>query len=449
MKKAFEYIDKNFDRMVGELQEICKQPSIAARNIGMEETAKKVFEKMQSLGMNCQLIPVENGYPVLIGEIKGETDKTILFYNHYDVQPPEPLDKWTHPPFGAEIHDGKLYARGVSDNKGALYSRLQAIEAILATEGKLPVNVKFLVEGEEEIGSPNLEKFVKDHKDLLKADACIWENAFKDENDNPMARLGNKGMLYVELRVNTAATDFHSRMAPVIPNAAWRLVWALSTLKDPNENILIEGFYDKVRPIPPEELEVLKNMPSQEEKLKKRAGLKEFLGRVTGLEFTNKLYNAPTCTICGIESGYTLEGQKTVLPCTAMAKVDFRLVVDQDPDEIVKLLRKHLDRQGFSDIEISVLSKAKPSKTPVTTPFVDVLYESAAMVYDKPLVIEPTSAGTGPRFVFTDWTDMPIAAIGPGYSGSLNHAPDENIRIEDYREAIKHIIALLYCFAKK
>jgi len=432
--------------MIVELQEICKQPSIAAQNIGMEETAEMILIKMKELGIETKLIPLENGFPVLYGELKGESDKTLLFYNHYDVQPPEPLEEWTFEPFGAKIHNGKIYARGVSDNKGALYSRLQAIEAILKTGKKLPVNVKFLIEGEEEIGSPNLEEFVLNNKELLRADACIWENAFKDENDHPMARLGNKGMLYLELRVKTGNTDFHSRMAPVIPNAAWRLVWALSTLKNVDDEVLIEGFYDSIRPISDEELDVLKDMPSQEEKLKERAGIDEFINGVTGLDFSDKLYNTPTCTICGIESGYIKEGQKTVLPCTAMVKVDFRLVVDQDPSHIIDLLRKHLDKHGFEDIEIHVLSEAKPAKTPVTTPFVDILRKSSDMVYDKPLIIETTSAGTGPRFVFSSWTDMPIAAIGPGYPGSLNHAPDENLRIEDYKESIKHVIALLYHF---
>lgn len=257
MKKSFEYVDRNFDGFISEVQDICKQPSIAARNMGMKETANKIYDKMKSLGIDCRLIPVEGGYPVIFGEIKGETDKTIIFYNHYDVQPPEPLDKWNYPPFGAEIHDGRIYARGVSDNKGALYSRLHAVQTILSSEGKLPINVKFIVEGEEEIGSPHLEKFAQEHKDLLNADACIWENSAKDENDNPKIRMGCKGMLYVELKVNTAKVDFHSKMAPIIPNAAWRLVWALGTLKDKNDKVLIDGFYDSVKPISKDELNVL------------------------------------------------------------------------------------------------------------------------------------------------------------------------------------------------
>ncbi|MGI6574937.1 MAG: M20/M25/M40 family metallo-hydrolase [bacterium] len=448
MEKAFAYVDKNFEKLVQELQDICKQPSIAAQNIGMKETAAMIVAKMQSLGIDAQVIPIENGYPVIFGGIQGKSDKTILFYNHYDVQPPEPLDKWSSPPFAADIRDGKLYARGVADNKGSLYSRLQALEAILATGDELPINIKFLVEGEEEIGSPNLENFVLGHKDMLRADACIWESGHKDENDNPMTRLGNKGIAYLQLNVKTAETDFHSRMAPVIPNAAWRLVWALSTLKDVNDQILIDGFYDRIQPISEEELEALKAMPSQEGKLRHRAGIETFINDVSGLEFTNRLYNSPTCTICGFESGYTGEGQKTVLPCTAMAKIDFRLVVDQDPEEIQQLLREHLDRHGFSDIEIEPLSMYPPAKTSLKMPFVDILRESAACVYDKPLVVEPTATGSGPRFVFSSWTDMPIAGLGPGYAGALVHAPNENIRLQDYKEAIKHIIALLNRFSQ-
>jgi acetylornithine deacetylase/succinyl-diaminopimelate desuccinylase-like protein len=244
-------------------------------------------------------------------------------------------------------------------------------------------------------------------------------------------------MLYVEMRVKAAATDYHSRFAPVIPNAAWRLVWAISTLKGANEKILIEGFYDKVRSIPEEEYGALKDLAAQEDKIRKRAQIKELLNGVTGIDFANQLFNAPTCTICGIESGYTKEGQKTVLPSTAMAKIDFRLTVDQDPEEILQLLRKHLDKHGFQDVEIHTLSTAKPAKTPITSPFVKVVLEAGALVYDKPFVIEPSSAGTGPRYVFSSWTDMPIASIGPGYAGSLNHAPDENIVLEDYRQALK------------
>ncbi len=448
MEKFFEKVDQNLNRMVQEVIEICRQPSIAAQNIGMIETADMIVAKMNLLGIKTQKMPVENGNPVIYGEITGAFDKTVLFYDHYDVQPPEPLDQWISPPFEPEIRDGKIFARGISDNKGPLYTRLHAIETIMELTSSLPVNVKFLIEGEEEIGSPNLESFVKAHKELLKADVCVWENAHKAEDDHPVIRLGNKGMLYVELRVKAANTDYHSRFAPIIPNAAWRLIWALGTLKDVNENILIKGFYDHIRPIPEEEYDVLRAMAGQEEKIKKRAQIKELLNGVEGVEFANKFLNGPTCTVCGISSGYTGEGAKTVLPCYAMAKLDFRMVVGQDPHEILTLLRKHLDEHGFTDIEIYPHSTTKPSKTPITDPVVKIAREAGQLVYDKSFIIEPCAAGTGPRYVFSDWTDMPIIGIGPGYPGALNHAPNENLVIRDYCQAVKHIIAFLYKMAE-
>lgn len=448
MQKLFGKVDENLNRMVQDVMDICRQPSIAAQQIGMTETADMIVAKMNSLGIKTQKMPVRNGNPVLYGEIKGESDKTVLFYDHYDVQPPEPLEEWISPPFEPEVREGKIFARGVSDNKGPLYTRLHALETILAADGKLPVNVKFLIEGEEEIGSPNLESFVADHKELLKADVCVWENAHKAEDDHPVIRLGNKGMLYVELRVKAAATDYHSRFAPIIPNAAWRLVWALATLKDANENILIKGFYDDIRPVPQEEYEVLAAMAGQEEKIKARAQIKELLNGVQGVEFADKFLNGPTCTVCGISSGYTGQGSKTVLPCNAMAKLDFRLVVDQDPHKILALLRTHLDEHGFEDIEIYPHSTTKPSKTPITDPVVSIAEEAGKLVYDKDFIIEPCAAGTGPRYVFSDWTDMPIIGIGPGYPGALNHAPNENLVINDYSQAVKHIIAFLYKMAE-
>ncbi|MBP2631005.1 MAG: Acetylornithine deacetylase/Succinyl-diaminopimelate desuccinylase and related deacylase [Firmicutes bacterium] len=448
MQKFFEKVDQNLNRMVQEVIEICRQPSIAAQNIGMIETADMIVAKMNLLGIKTQKMPVENGNPVIYGEITGASDKTVLFYDHYDVQPPEPLDQWISPPFEPEIRDGKIFARGISDNKGPLYTRLHAIETIMELTSNLPVNVKFLIEGEEEIGSPNLESFVKAHKELLKADVCVWENAHKAEDDHPVIRLGNKGMLYVELRVKAANTDYHSRFAPIIPNAAWRLIWALGTLKDANENILIKGFYDRIRPIPQEEYDALGAMAGQEEKIKKRAQIKELLNGVEGVEFANKFLNGPTCTVCGLSSGYTGQGSKTVLPCYAMAKLDFRMVVGQDPHEILTLLRKHLDEHGFTDIEIHPHSMAKPSKTPITDPVVKIAVEAGQLVYDKSFIIEPCAAGTGPRYVFSDWTNMPIIGIGPGYPGALNHAPNENLVIRDYCQAVKHIIAFLYKMAE-
>jgi acetylornithine deacetylase/succinyl-diaminopimelate desuccinylase-like protein len=272
-KVLLDVIAQNEKTYVAELRELLRKPSISAQSIGIRETADWIVQYMESLGMEARIYPVADGHPVVFGELKGETDRSILFYNHYDVQPPEPLELWESEPFSADIRDGKIFSRGVADNKGCLMARLQAVKAILQTRGKLPVSVKFLVEGEEEIGSPHLRTFVDAHRELLRSDLCIWENAYGDEDGNPTIRLGNKGMCYVELSVQSMKSDTHSKNATIYPNAAWEMIWALSTLKDSNENILIEGFYDRVVDPGPEELAVIKRVPIQEEKIKARAGV--------------------------------------------------------------------------------------------------------------------------------------------------------------------------------
>ena len=241
-----DLITRNEKTYVDELRELLSKPSISAQNVGIQETAEWIVRYMESMGMKAQIHPMGGGHPVVYGELQGESDKSILFYNHYDVQPPEPLELWETEPFSPQIRDGKLFSRGVADNKGCLMARLQAVKAVLDTQGKLPVTVKFLVEGEEEIGSPHLRTFVDGHRELLRSDLCIWENAYGDEDGNPTIRLGNKGMCYVELTIQSMKSDTHSKNATIYPNAAWQMIWALSSLKDKNENILIDGFYDHV-----------------------------------------------------------------------------------------------------------------------------------------------------------------------------------------------------------
>ena len=446
MSTPNEHIESRFSEYVGELQRWTRQPSISADGTGMSQMAKLVSDRLERAGGIARIFEVPDGYPIVYGEFKGTSERTLLFYNHYDVQPPGSLSDWQFDPFAGEISEGKLYARGAADNKGCLLSRIHAVEAIIKTAGHLPVKVKFLVEGEEEVGSPNLEPFVSSHKALLAADACIWEYAAKDGRGRPSATLGSKGICYVELTAKGAKTDFHSMYASLIPNAAWRLVWALSTLKDEKENILIDGFYDDVKALTAEEIEVLERMPLDEEGFEEEAGISKLLGGVAGMEAKRRLYGLPTCTICGLVSGHIDEGARTILPAVAKAKVDFRLVVDQGPEDILGKLRAHLDRHGFDDIEVIPLITCLPIKTPVTDPFVQIVVDAASRVYYQPLVIQPTSPGTGPRSVFAKWTDMPIVGLGVAHIGSRVHAPNENIFLEDYRQGMKHIAAIIELF---
>ncbi|MBP8620225.1 MAG: M20/M25/M40 family metallo-hydrolase [Firmicutes bacterium] len=446
-------IDENFDAFVSELQEAVRKPSIAAQNIGMEDAAQYFKNLMDGYGIDARLIPTK-GYPVVYGEVKGKSEKSVLFYNHYDVQPPDPLDEWESEPFGAEIREGKIFGRGVSDNKGNACARIQAVGTMLKLRKELPLTVKFLIEGEEEIGSPSLSDFVKDNACLLKSDYGVWESGYMNPNGRPGIYLGVKGMLYVELLAKGASKDMHSGSATTIPNPAWRLVWALSSIKNPEEQILIPGFYDDVLPPTAKEMELLKDALDDKELSDEQArelaeqkakalGLRSYLLDLHGLELHKRSLFSPTANICGFKSGYIGEGQKTVLPSRALAKMDYRLVPNQDPNDILEKLKKHLHDQGYGDIEVRLVSLDYPVKTPAELPIVDAARESAHVVYGKPPVVSPTQGGSGPMYPFKKHLDLSFVSFGVGYWDSSNHAPNENIRLEDYRSGLKMVVEFI------
>lgn len=444
MKDVYDYIDDHWQEAVDALMRLCRQPSISAQNVGMLEMAKLLSGIMREHNVNTKIMRVMGGYPVIYGEIEGESPTTLLFYDHYDVQPPEPLDQWSTPPFEPVMQDGYIRARGVSDNKGNVAARLFAIKAFLRTRGRLPISVKFLIEGEEEIGSPHLSAFVKRNKRLLKADACIWECGGVNWENQPIIMLGLKGILYVELEARGAAVDVHSSMGTVVPNPAWRLVWALASIKDMDENIKIAGFYDNVRPPTKQELDAIKAIPPEDRQTRKNLKLKRLLKGVTGVDYTYRHVLEPICNICGLNSGYTGKGSKTVLPCIARAKLDFRLVPNQRPHEILTKLRKHLASSGFADITISPTTEGEePARTPLDSPFVRIVSETAREVYSVKPVLMPSMAGSGPMYLFTNNLGLPTVGVGVDNPASRAHAPDENIRLADFLQNTKHVIAII------
>ena len=429
---------------VDELSRLLAQPSVAAQNLGIEDCAELVADALKLRGFSVSIMPT-GGSPVVFGERKGQGDATLISYNHYDVQPAEPLELWDSPPFEPTLRDGRLYARGVSDNKGNFTARLHAIDAILDREGELPCNVKFIVEGEEEIGSVNLEPFVRANKDLLAGDVCVWEVGGVDHENAPIQMLGLRGICYVELRVRTATQDVHSGTGgSLFPNAAWRLVWALSTLKDPGENILLPGFYESVIPPTPREKELLAQLPDMRAHYREVYGLEGFLKGVDDpLELAIQAVYQPTCTICGLNSGYQGEGSKTVLPAEASAKVDFRLVPDQRPQQVLAQLREHLDAHGFSDIEIVDLGGNPGARTDPDHPAVGLAVRAAEDVYDKPTRINPMIGGSGPNFMFQEYLGVPIISNGANDADSRAHAPNESISLDLYAKAAKHFARIL------
>lgn len=448
LKEIMEYVDDNEDKFIDDLRRLCRQPSISTQNKGIWECVQLVKGMMEEVGIDARIIPVNNGFPVVFGELKSKrTSKTLGFYNHYDVQPPEPYGEWTTPPFEAKISEGKICARGVADNKGDLVARLKATEAILRTVGDIPVNLKFFVEGEEEIGSPHLGSFVKKNMDLLKADAYLWEGTGLDEKDRPTISLGVKGLMYVELKVKGANKDVHSMWSPLIVNPAWRLIWALGTIKDPDERIRIEGWCDDVREPTKEDIRLLKATPFEERIIKKNLGLKRFLGDLSGLEAVKSLCFNPTSNVCGIDSGYKGPSLKTILPCIAKAKVGFRMVPEQDSDDLLNKLKSHLRRHGFGDIEVKKLAGYEPSKTSPENTFARLVAHTIKEVYGIEPVVRPMSPGAGPMYTVKNWMGIPVVnGGGVGYAHSSIHAPNENIRLSDYMQSIEFLTTLISKF---
>lgn len=447
MDRLAAHIHENRQRYYDELCALLRQPSIAAQGIGLEETAALVAARLNRIGAAVQILRLPGSAPLIYASI-GQGPRTLLIYDHYDVQPPEPLENWITPPFEPTLRDGKLYARGVADNKGNLMLRIQAIESWLATEGDLPIRINFLIEGEEEIGSLHLEQYCHDHADLLRADGCLWETGGRNATEHPIISCGAKGICYVELIARGAAYDLHSSYATIVPNPAWRLTWALSTLKTPDERVCIPGFYDRVRPPSESDLRALAHIPLDDETLLADYGIPAFLGNLHGLERLTTHLFSPTCTICGLVSGYTGLGSKTVLPAEARAKIDFRLVPDMDPHDIVARLRAHLDSCGFSDIAIESHGHERPARSDPDALVVRAMTDAIRTTYAQEPLIYPTMAGTGPMYPVCEAFGTPVASgCGTAYQGTLIHAPNENIRIADYWDAMRCMGAFIRAFA--
>ena len=441
------YIDRNANRYVETLKKFCNQPSISARKEGIQECVNMLQGMMEHTGISTRVV-LTQGNPVVYGELKTakKTAKTLMFYNHYDVQPPEPLEEWVSDPFSAEVRQGRIYARGVADNKGNVVARLKAVDAILKTVGEIPLNLKFIIEGEEEVSSPHLVPFLKENKDELNADGCIWEGGWKDVNGRPIIWLGVKGILYVELKTKEAKSDLHSMWSPIVRNPAWRLIWALKTLKDEKGRVTVNGFYDDVKEPSLKDRALLQDIPFNQKRYRELFGVKAFLNNLSGVELVKKLLFQPECTICGLDSGYKGLGAKTVLPSQATAKVDFRLVIDQSPDDIFHKLQTHLKKHGFGDVELIKHGQMEPAKSPVDADICRVVIETARKTYGFAPVVYPTIQGSGPMYPFVEWLGIPTVGTGVENAASNPHGPNENIKIIDYIQGIKHIASIIQSF---
>jgi acetylornithine deacetylase/succinyl-diaminopimelate desuccinylase-like protein len=449
MDDVFAYIDEHLDEALDGVIEYCRLPTVSAHGTSIEETAKYTIALLEAEGFAARILDKPaGGFPVVYAEQGGRGSKMLLFYNHYDVQPPDPLEEWQSGPFEPKLRDGRLYGRGVSDDKGNIVSRLLALRALKQAFGELPCNVKFCIEGDEEIGSPQIEPFVLQHRALLAADACVWEWGYTLWDGSPMLMLGAKGLLCLDLSVQGANTDLHSSYGTVVPNPAWRLAWALASIKGPDERVQIGGFYDNVKEPTASELAALKALPDDGSEFLASVGLESALLGVRGAAYQKRHVFEPTCTINGLTSGYQGKGTKTVLPARASAKIEFRLVEDQHPEDILRKLRAHLAGHGFADVQILQTEGEEPARTVMTDPFVAVAQAASRDVYGREAYIVPSMAATGPMHSFVHDLGMPAVMAGINYVGGRDHAPNEHIRIEDFRRGTKHIAAILKRFGE-
>ncbi len=449
LTKFDRYVDRHARSFTERLQALCRMPSVAARATGMRAIAETVEQMMQRVGIGTRSFRMGSGYPIIYGECGGGP-KTFVVYGHYDVQPVGHLTEWSSGPFAAAIRDGKLYARGAANSKGDLVARLAAVEAYQKTYGKLPVTLRFLVEGEDGLGSPSLYHFTSEHADMLKADGCLWDEGSRDTKETPIVSLGFKGITFLELRAFGARSDLHSKWGAIVPNPAWRLVQALATITSPKGVITIDGFSSFIAPISEEDTEALKTIELDEAGLKREFRIGGWVRSMKGQTLIKEHIFGPTCTICGIHTGHTEAGAKTVLPSTAMARLDFRLVPDLTSKIVVDLLREHLDVRGFRDIEIIELGSAPLAKSSAKSRIARAVVESAEEVYGRPAVVYPMDPSSGPVGAVCGVSQpaTPVASFGTGYAGSNSHGPDENIRVDDFIQSIKLVGRVLYKLAE-
>jgi acetylornithine deacetylase/succinyl-diaminopimelate desuccinylase-like protein len=442
LSPVFNHIDTNQDIFIQRLIDYVRNPSISAQDIGVAEVAQLVEQMLTEVGLETRLMPTA-GYPMVLGRWdKAPGVPTVLLYGHYDVQPPDPLEAWISPPFEPTIRDGRIFARGVGDNKGQHFAQILAIESHLAVHNRLPCNVIVLLEGEEEVGSPHIAEFVQEHRDELQANLVITADGQLHPSGTPTITFGVRGVASFELRAHGANSDLHSgNFGGVAPNPLWSMVHLLATMKNDRGEITIEGFYDNV--IPPTDLEkaAAAKLPLDLKDVKSELGL-ENLDQPAERDYYDRLMFHPTLTINGLHGGYGGPGSKTVLPCEAIAKCDIRLVEAQTPDEILAKVAAHVQVHA-PEVEFISLDGMFPSKTPMDSPYAEPIREAIVIAQGVEPLLYPSMGGSLPDYVFTKILGVPAFVVPYGNADEANHAPNENLTIECFYNGIRTGAAIL------
>jgi len=449
MSDVLSFIEANLGRFRAELYEFLRIPSISAKaehDADTRRTAEWFSERLAAAGLETEIIETP-GHPIVLGEWKGAGAEapTVLIYGHYDVQPPEPLELWTSPPFEPTERDGRIYARGSADDKGQLYMHVKALEAHLATGSSLPINVIVLAEGEEEVGSPNLVPFVEANGERLACDTVLISDTGMFAPGLPSLLFSLRGLAYFELHVHGARSDLHSgEYGGAVRNPGNALAQIIASLHDADGRIAIDGFYDDVLEWDAETRAQIADLPHTDEAFGEELNVPALTGE-SGFSTLERLWIRPTCDVNGILCGYTGEGAKTVLPNHAMAKVSFRLVPDQNPDRVQELFEAHVAAVAPDGVTVEVreLHGGRPWKAVVSGP----TFEAASEALEEAFGTKPVPMGGGgsiPIVVeFEEKLGATALLVGFSLPGCNLHAPDEWLPIENYEKGIG-ALALLY-----
>ena len=435
-------------RIRAELDDFLRIPSVSARsehNADTRRCAAWLADRLRDIGMDASIHDTP-GHPIVLGEWRkaGPDAPTILVYGHYDVQPVEPLDLWTSPPFEPAVRDGKLYARGSVDDKGQLYIHVKAVEALLKVRGELPMNIVILAEGEEEVGSDNLADFVDQNARRLACDAVVISDSAMFAPGQPSILSSLRGLAYFQIDVVGPAQDLHSgSYGGAVVNPAMALAKILATMHDKNGRIAIKGFYDKVKPWPKTTRAAIKKLPFKEKAFQHETGAPA-LGGEAGFSTLERIWTRPTLEVNGQLSGYTGEGAKTVLPSKAMAKVSCRLVPDQDPTQIAKLFEAHVKKVAPKGVTVTVqrLHGGKPWRAELDGPLYDAARSALEAAFGKTPVIVGEGGSIPVVGDFTRVLKAPVLLVGFGLPGENAHAPDEWISLDNFTKGLRAVATL-------
>ena len=449
MESVLHYIHRNRDRYIAELKEFLTIPSIsnnAENRADMERCAEFLRDQLETIGMQRAAVFPTQGHPIVYGEWLGAPGRpTVLFYGHYDVQPVDPLDLWISGPFEPTVRDGEIYARGAIDDKGQVWMNLKAAEAHLQDQGTLPVNLKLLLEGEEEVGSANLDTFIQSHQELLKADVALISDTPMFDRGIPSICYGLRGLAYFQLDLKGSSQDLHSgSFGGTVINPNFALAQIISSLKDSEGRILIPGFYDDVAPMSDREKEELSRLPFDQERFRAEVGAPEFFGE-KGYGTLERIWSRPTLEVNGLCGGFTGEGAKTVIPATAMAKISMRLAPDQDPDRIAHLFERHLKTITPDSVELTLtrMHGGKPWLTPIDHPAI----RAASRAFEKGFGASPVfvrEGGTIPVVTtLAETLGLSTVLMGVGLPDENAHAPNERMDLGNYQNGI---VSVAYFF---